>query len=162
MVRPMVHSEKHIVQNSIATVAGGAIGTVIIADGVAVGDKNLVSEVEEGSIIKAIYMEQWIRAGSTTPSSGQAVLYKTQAAQSTVTTTEMAALNDWDNKRNVIYTTMGLYNDQDADATLVGKTWFKIPKGKQRMALGDKWKFSLFTPTIDLQFCGFFLYKEYK
>ncbi len=158
----MVHSEKHIVQNSLATVIGGAVGTVDIIEAVAVVDKNSVHEVEEGSTIKAVYMEEWIRAGETTAGSGQAILYKTSADQGTVTAVEMAALNDFTNKKNILYTTQGLYNDQDADATLVGRQWFKIPKGKQRFGLGDKLKFSLFTPTIDLHFCGFFVYKEYK
>ncbi len=103
----------------------------------------------------------WARAGSTTPSSGQAILYKRVSDQSNPSTTDMAALGDWDGKKNIYYTTMGLYNDQDADATIMYRGWIKIPKSKQTFGLGDRIQFSVFTPTIDLQICGFALYKEY-
>ncbi len=162
MVRPMVHSTKHYVQQSITTVTGGAVVNIVIATAVAVGDKNLVSEVEEGCSIKAVYLEYWVRAGSTTPSSGQAVFVKLIGDSTGPTAVDMAALGDWDGKKNIFYTTMGLYNDQDADAIAVYKGWLKIPKGKQRMGLNDRLRFSIFTPTIDLQICGFATYKEYQ
>ncbi len=161
MVRPMVHSTKHYVQTSIATIAGGAVLNVILVDAVAVKDKDLVFEVEEGSTVKAIYLEYWLRAGSTTPSSGQAIVSKQIADASNPTAAEMAALGDWDNKKNIFYTTMGLFNDQDADAINIYKGWLKIPRGKQRMGLSDRLTLSVFAATIDLQICGFCTYKEY-
>ncbi len=160
MVRPIIHSIKHIVQFSIATVTGGAVNHLVVIASVA-DLPNTVAEVKEGSIVKAVYIELWIRAGSTTPSSGQLIIYKKTGDQSNPSTTDMAALGNWDNKKNIFYTTMGLYNDQDADATLAFKGWVKIPKGKQRFGLGDRIQISIFTPTIDLQTCGFSVYKEY-
>ncbi len=162
MVRPMVHSEKHYVQFSISTVTGGQADTLTLADAVSIDQKNAVSEVVEGNSIKAIFLELWARAGSTTPASGQMVVYKQIADSSNPSTTDMAALGTWDNKRNIFYTTMGLFNDQDADAIALFKGWIKIPKGKQRMALGDSLKLTVFSPTIDLQICGFVTYKEYS
>ncbi len=162
MVRPMVHSTKHYVQHSISTVVGGAVTTITVANAVEVSGKNLVSEVEEGSSIKACYMEIWARAGSTTPASGQLIFYKVEGDTSPASTIDMAALGDWDNKKNILYTTMGLFNDADADAIALFKGWIKIPKGKQRFGLGDSLLCSVFTPTIDLQICGFFTYKEYS
>ncbi len=162
MVRPMVHSTKHYVQTSISTIAGGAVLTQDLVDAVAVGAKNSVSEVEEGNTVKAIYCEYWLRAGSTTPSSGQLVLVKLPAGAIPPTAAEMAALGNYDNKKNILYTQMGLFNDQDADAIAAVRGWFKIPKGKQRFGLGDKFVLSVFTPTIDLQICGFATYKEYS
>jgi len=162
VVRPMVHSHKHYVQFSISTVIGGAADTLTIARSVAVQSKDSVEEVEEGSSLKAVYVELWARAGSTTPASGQMIIYKQIADASDPSTADMAALGTWDNKRNIFYTTMGLFNDQDADAIALFKGWVKIPKGKQRMALGDEMKITVFSPTIDLQICGFSTYKEYK
>ncbi len=158
----MVHSEKHYVQFSISTVTGGQADTLTLADAVSIDQKNAVSEVVEGNSIKAIFLELWARAGSTTPASGQMVVYKQIADSSNPSTTDMAALGTWDNKRNIFYTTMGLFNDQDADAIALFKGWIKIPKGKQRMALGDSLKLTVFSPTIDLQICGFVTYKEYS
>ncbi len=162
MVRPMVHSTKHYVQFSIATVTGGTAVSVSLVKGVTVGNKDTVDEVEEGSSVKAVYLEVWIRAGSTTPSSGQMVVYKLSADAGAPSTTDMAALGNWDNKKNIFYTTMGLYNDQDADATPAFRGWLKIPRGKQRFGLNDRLNFTIFSPTIDLQFCGFATYKEYS
>ncbi len=161
MVRPVIHSVKHYVQTSIATVTGGAVLNTILVTAVAVQDVNAVNEVQEGSVIKAIYLEYWLRAGSTTPSSGQAIIFKEGSDTTPPTATEMAALGSWDNKKNIFYTTMGLFNDQDADAINIYKGWLKIPKGKQRFGLGDSLRLSIFTPTIDLQVCGFCTYKEY-
>ncbi len=162
MVRPVVHSIKHYVQFSIGTVTGGATTALSVIDTVDIQGVTDVDEIMEGSVVKAIYIELWLRAGSTTPASGQTIIYKKQSDTTVASTTEMAALGDWNNKRNIFYTTMGLYNDQDADATLAFKGWIKIPKGKQRFALADQIKIQMFTPTIDLQFCGFATYKEYR
>ncbi len=161
MVRPMVHSVKHYVQFSISTVTGGAVDHLIVAKSVSLDNVNTVDEVQEGSTIKAIYVELWARAGSTTPASGQMIVYKRISDTTLPSTTDMAALGDWDNKRNILYTTMGLFNDQDADAIALYKGWIKIPRGKQRMGLGDFLNISVFSPTIDLQLCGFATYKEY-
>ncbi len=162
MVRPIVHSIKHYVQQSIATVTGGAVLSETLVSSVAPEDVDVVSEVVEGSVIKAVYLELWVRAGSTTPSSGQMVVYKSQAGMAAPNATEMAALGEWDNKRNILYTTMGLFNDQDADAIVAFKGWIKIPKGKQRFALGDMLRWSFFANVVDLQVCGFATYKEYS
>ncbi len=161
MVRPMVHSIKHYVQTSLATVAAGTPNTISLVASVAPDAVNLVNEVQEGSSVKAIYIEHWLRAGSTTGSSGQMIIYKTVGVETNPTSTVMAALGDWINKKNILYTTMGLYNDQDADAIAAFKGWLKIPKGKQRMGLGDQIKLTVFAPTIDLHQCGFATYKEY-
>ncbi len=161
MVRPVIHSTKHYVQFSIATVTGGANLTLGFVKAVAVAGKNSVEEVEEGAIVKAIYVEVWVRAGSATASSGQAVIYKLVAESAAPSTTDMAALGLWDNKKNIFYTTMGLFNDQDANAIVIYKGWLKIPKGKQRMGLNDRINLTIFANTVDLHVCGFCTYKEY-
>ncbi len=162
MVRPIVHSTKHYVQHSLATATGGAVLNGQIAVAVDVGAKNIPAECEEGNSIKAIYVENWIRAGSTTPSSGQFIIYKKGGDTTNPSATDMANLHDWDNKKNIFYTTMGLFNDQNAAAIPVAKEWFKVPKGKQRMGLGDSLNWAFFCPTIDCHSCGFETFKEYS
>jgi len=163
MVRPMVHSTKHYVQVSLQTVTASTIDTTDIVNAVSIDLVNTVSEVAEGSSIKAVWMEMWIRTQSTSPGSFVAILYKNQGGGSNVTTTEIAALGAYDNKKNVLYTTQGLTNDQDADAVAIYKGWIKIPKSKQRFGLGDKLQFSIFAQgALDLTQCGFFTYKSYS
>jgi len=162
MVRPMVHSVKHYVQRDIVTaVAGTPLHTVLIS-AVARGSVSAEEEVEEGSVIKAIYIEFWLRSSSTTPSSGQSIIYKESSDTTTPTAAEMQALGTWDNKKNIFYTTMGLFNDQDADAINIYKGWLRIPKGKQRFGLGDTLRLSVFALAVDQVLCGFATYKEYS
>ncbi len=163
MVRPVVHSIKHYVQKSIVTVVASTVNVTTIVKAVKVLSVNLVNEVVEGTIIKAVYLEYWIRAGDTVPASGVVALYKKSSDTSDPTTTEMVALGDWDNKKNVLFVQQGLYNDQDADAIAVVRQWFKIPKGKQRFGLGDELNLTVFAQgAVDQHVCGFAVYKEYS
>ncbi len=160
-MRPIISSKKHYVQESITAVAAGATDHIFIANSVAPDAVTDVGEVVEGSIIKAIYVELWIRGSATAAASGQVILWKKSGDTTDPTAADLAALGDWDNKKNILYTTMGLYNDVDADAIPVMRQWFKIPRGKQRMGLGDAFKISLLATGQGINVCGFFTYKEY-
>ncbi len=163
MVRPMVHSTKHYVQNSLATIVAGAQLTLVPVESVTVANKNALHEVEEGSSVKAIYFEQWIRSSEVSPGSFVAVLAKVPSGAGVFTTAEMAALGTADNKKNILWTSQGLVNDQDADALGMMRGWYKIPKSKQRMGLGDRIVLNIFAQgAIDLVICGFTTYKEYS
>jgi len=162
MVRPMVHSTKHYVQQSIGTSAVGTPTNVNIVSGVAVLGKDLVSDVEEGSSVKAIYIEMWLRSAATAASSFTFIVYKRVQNSPFATATEMAALGDFDNKKNVLFTSQGLLNDVDSTAMSVIRGWIKIPKGKQRMGLGDNITWTLNAIGQSINFCGFQIYKEYQ
>ncbi len=163
MVRPQVHSRKHYVQQSLTTVAGAAILDFGFAVAVEQGSTTGVFDVVEGNSIKAIFVEMWVRSPEASPGTVLMTLYKRGAGATAMTVTEQAALGDYDNKKNVMYHTQGLTNDTDADAIPFIRQWFKIPKGKQRMGLGDKWSLSIFSQgTIDNVICGFVTYKEYS
>ncbi len=161
MVRPVIHSTKHYVQTSIGTVTAGAITSVIVVDAVAVQNKNTVSEVEEGATVKAVYLELWIRSAATAASSFTFVFCKLPSGTNTPAVADIAALGNWDNKKNVFYTTQGLTNDVDSSAMVLYKGWIKIPKGKQRMGLGDRLSWHLEAVGQSINFCGFTTYKEY-
>ncbi len=160
-MRPVIHSKKHYVQKSLATIVGSAILNQFIVKSVPV-DSATADEVKEGALVKACYLEFWLRTGETAAGTYVGILYKKEADGSFPSVTDMAALHDWDNKKNILWTGMGLINDQDADATPILRGWYKIPKGKQRFGLGDDLLLSIFAQgTIDLHVCGFATYKEY-
>ncbi len=161
MVRPMVHSTKHYVQQSIGTSVPGTETHTVIAEGVAVANKNLVHEVEEGTSIKAIYLELWLRSAATAAASFTFLFCKLPSGTNNPSTAEMAAIGDWNNKKNVLYTTQGLVNDVDSTALNIYRGWIKIPKGKQRMGLGDNISWHLSAVGQSINFCGFTTYKEY-
>ncbi len=156
-----IASVKHYIQVSLATVLAGAILNTSIAAGTALLGINQPFEVKEGSVVKAVYVEMWVRAGDTVPGSTLLTLYKTTEFQ-TMTFAESVALHTYNNKKNILYHTQGLTNDQDADAIPFIRQWFKIPKGKQRFGLGDQLTLAISAQAIDNIVCGFMTYKEYS
>ncbi len=157
-----IHSTKHYVQTSLTTVAASSIDTTVLISAVATPDKNIVSEVEEGAIVKAIFIERWI-LGASAGATQITTLAKFPSGQTPFSTTEMAALGSADNKKNVFYTTQGLSsNDGIAGPIPIIRQWFKIPKGKQRFGLGDTLELQTFSQAaVANDICGFALYKEY-
>jgi len=161
-LRPVIHSQKHYVQESLATIVGGAKRDIVIAKAVEGTVANLVNEVIEGSVIKAVYVEMWLRSAEAAAATQISTLTKVVGGGSTFSVAQMAALGTAANKKNILYTTQGLVNDVDADAVFILKGWIKIPKSKQRFGLDDQLILQIFAQgTIDLHICGFFTYKEY-
>ncbi len=163
MVRAMVHSIKHYSQRSVETVTAGAIKDFIIANAVNVSIAGGAGEVIEGSSIKAVYVEMWVRSPSATPATQIMILEKRVAGGAAPLTAEMADLNGYNNKKNIFYTTQGLVNDNDANAINLSHAWHKIPKSKQRFGLGDSLNLVIFAQgAVDVLWCGFTTYKEYS
>ncbi len=161
-MRPVIHSRKHYVQNSLSTVTGGTKTDLTLVSAVEAGSQGGPNQVIEGAIVKAIYIEEWLRTLDTASGSFIACLYKNPGGSVPFTTVELAAMGDAENKKNVFYFSQGLVNDQDADATPVSRNWHKVPKSKQRFGLGDRLIFSVFAQAaIDVGLCGFATYKEY-
>jgi len=160
-MRPVIHSRKHFVQISLDPIAAGAREEKIIVAAVKVEDQNALHEVVEGAIVKAVFVEMWWRSQTTTAASGIATIEKLPLNANGPTTTELAALGDYNNKKNVLYTTQGLINDDNIAVPFL-RQWIKIPKSKQRFGLGDNLVMNIFAQgAVAIEICGFFTYKEY-
>ncbi len=121
------------------------------------------AEVDEGSVIKAVYVEMWLSNQSTTNDSQQNyVICKLPNGVANPTAANLLNLQSWANKGNVLYTSQGNLNPLNASASLpVHRSWIAIPKGKQRFKLGDRFA-SFMTPTGNTTAtCGLAIYKEY-
>jgi len=162
LVRPMVHSRKHYVQNTLATIGTGAKVRLNYVTSVEDTAANLANEVAEGSTVKAIYVELWA-IGATLDQFFTAVVIKIPGGGTTPSLTDMANLNAMPNKKNVFYTTQGLAsNDGVGNPIPLLRAWVKIPKSKQRMGLGDIIEFVIMSRgSDDIKICGFATYKEY-
>ncbi len=160
-MRAPIHSQKHYVQKSLNTITAGIVDSTVIVDAEAAGAVSGANEVIEGALVKAIFVEMWVRSQEASPGAFVGIICKHPGGVNNPTAAEMAALNDWDNKKNILYTTQGLTNDGASITMPMLKDWLKIPKGKQRMGLGDSWRMHLFAQALDLNNCGFFTYKEY-
>ncbi len=123
-------------------------------------------DVNEGSVIKAIWVELW--ALGQGPSGATAFynmsIVKLPSDAPAMTFAQANNLGSYPNKKNVMYTTqaqIGSAANGPLPANLF-KGWIKVPKGKQRMGAGDKWHVNVAISTQTVSVCGLFTYKEYR
>ncbi len=164
MVAP-INSVKHYVQFSNATLASGAASGRQIANAVVAPATGTTAEVEEGSIIKAVFLEFWIVSdeGTGTESQFTMILEKRPSNAPALTFTNSSNLGAYPNKKNILYVTQGILGASiDGQSSVpVVRQYFLIPKGKQRMGLGDDIVVT-FAAVGGISICGFSTYKEYK
>ena len=160
MVRAMVHSIKHYNQVTRSTVTTNTTNQESIAN--AVESPTSANEIQEGATLKAVYIEIWT-IGNDGNQFFTAIVYKRPGGVGAITNGGMALLQDYQNKKNILYTTQGLAaNDGTTGPYPLYKGWIKIPKGKQRFGLGDKLTLAIASRGDGtITYCGFFTYKEY-
>ncbi len=158
-MRPVVNTEKHIVQSSLFSVASGALTSVVIAfaqQTPVVAD----TDVREGSKISAVYVEMWITSDDAASGTAIVTLEKRPIATSVMTAANSGDLNSYANKKNVLHTFQGLIPPNVQYPMAAIKGWFKIPKGKQRFGLQDSLVLNVHGQSNGVSACGFFVYKE--
>ncbi len=163
-MRAPIHSKKHIVQISQATVAQGIANNELIVDAIE-GQSTVPGAVQEGAVVKAVYIEFWLgQASATIVGSYTLIVYKNPGSGHGVTAGEMAALHDYTNKKNIFFSSQALSPPTDGGLIPVIKGWVKIPKGKQRFGLADRLSIGIRNNTasaIDINYCGIAIFKEY-
>ncbi len=129
---------------------------------VAVADKNTPTEIEEGAIVKAVFVELWV-IGSTSNQFFTIIVVKDPSGLGGISFAGMTDLNSHTNKKNILYTTQGLAsNDGIAQPIAILRQWIKIPKSKQRFGLGDKLRLVIASRgDANIVYCGFATFKEY-
>ena len=160
MVRPAINSEKHIVQVSLTNVTALDVGTQNVCVAVA-SPGTSPTEVRIGSVVKAVYIELWLLGAGQQPNTSATIIYKVENNPTPITFSEMQNLEAYTNKKNILEMHQGLVGDANTNPSPFYRGWIKIPKGKQRIGLGDAIKLTVSAITEDLQFCGVFIYKEY-
>ncbi len=160
-MRPIIHTIKHYVNFPVQVAASGARITITIVDAIAKGAaRAAASDVEEGATIKAVYLEFWI-ASATALLSGTWTFTKLPSNVNTPTFTEMANLGSYTNKKNIFVSGQGIV-PSNGNVMNIFKGWVKVPKGKQRMGLGDRLVLNLAAVGADVSICGITTYKEYE
>ncbi len=161
-----INSNKYYVHQTIVTVVSGVILNVNLVDAVVAPAAATSFQVEEGSLVKAIWVELWLTGASTAgnTSSFNITLEKIPANQTAMTFTQSANLGAYPNKKNILYTTQGVIGSVAGGQPLpLLRQWFAIPKGKQRMGLSDRIMLNISNQgSIDEIICGIFIYKEYR
>ncbi len=163
MVAP-INSIKHYVQNTNAAVASGA--AVLHSAVVAIANTALptaTNHVREGALVKAIFTEVWIKGTGASDADTQFnfAVYKDPGGTNPMDYTDTLNMMAYTNKKNILFTSQGVIGGVGGgQAVPVIREWVKIPKGKQRFGLGDKFQIiTSFTGTTG-QVCGEFVYKE--
>ena len=106
-MRAPIHSRKHIVQISQGTVGQGLVVTTNLVNAIE-GAGTSPDHVAEGSLVKACYVEFWVGMDSSTVTGSYTVcLYKDPGSAQSMSTTEMAAIYDYTNKKNILFTAQG-------------------------------------------------------
>ncbi len=162
----IIHSNKHFVGKNATSTAAGALENLVVADAVIAPAASNLFDVVEGSIIKAVHLELWFLHTGNTATTTQVTLIveKVPAGQDGATVAQLANLQIYDNKKNVLFTFQAILAAQIDGALPVPilRDWFLIPKGKQRFGLGDRIIISFVSLTRAVTTCGMFVYKEYK
>ncbi len=164
MVRPIIHTIKHIVQIDNTLITTGNISTIKIAD--TVNNQTLptaTSDVAQGAIIKAVWCEMWLKGQGASDADTRftAVIYKTPSGVTTPTIANMSNLMAWPNYNNILWTSQGVIGGVGGGQSIpIIRQWIKIPKGKQRMSLDDEINITILAIGTDFQHCGVFVYKE--
>ncbi len=116
----------------------------------------------EGAIVKAVYIELWF-INESLDGSDVVALAKTKVTSANPTFTEMNALGTYPEKKDILFVHQGLSsNNAIGNPINIMRSWYKIPKSKQRFGLGDELVLNIANNGADvLEFCGFTTYKEY-
>ncbi len=159
-----INSIKHYVQSDNSQTATATRRKIIIVDAVAQNVVSAVQDVVEGSLVKAVFLEYWVKstASAGTDTKFQLSLEKTSSGAASIAFAAMNTLMGYENKKNILFFSQGVLGDLTTGSIPVVRGWFKIPKGKQRMGLGDTITVSISATGADIDTCGFATYKEYK
>ncbi len=163
MLAPLV-TIKHMINIENAQVASGTAGSIELIQAVGQSAVSQTTDVVEGSVVKTIYIELWIKsfAGAGEDTKFQLVIEKLPQNANPITFAEMNNLMAYPNKKNILYTSQGVLGDLTTQSIPIVRQWFMIPKGKQRFGLGDELVVSLSATAAVIQRCGLSIYKEWK
>ncbi len=159
-MRPVVNTEKHVVQFSLFAVASGAISNLEIVFAKADPTATTASNVREGAKISAVYVEMWLSSDDAASGTAIVTLMKLPGGVLSMSAANSAALNAYTNKKNILHTFMGLTPSNVQYPMSVIKGWIKIPKGKQRFGISDRLELNVHGQSNGLAGCGFAIFKE--
>ncbi len=160
-----INTIKHITQRSRVNQASGTNQNLVVVESVVAPASGTTFEVLEGAIVKAVFIELWIVDAGASGSTAQFTISveKVPGNSTLMTFTNSANLSAYPNKKNIFYVTQGITtNLNDTNSVPIIRQWISIPKGKQRMGLGDKIVLNIASVTAVLSHCGLSIFKEYR
>ncbi len=160
-----INSIKHFVPQTDFAVATGTANNLTVVDAVVAPATGATYEVQEGAVVKAVWIELWLITDGSAGTHGTFTVTVEKAPGNLQPTfTNMLNLMSYLNKKNILYTTQGiLSSDNVAQAVPILRQWIKIPKGKQRFGFQDRLLVNVANSGgTGMAICGMFIYKEYR
>ncbi len=162
-----IQTIKHFVHLSQGAIAANTMFNLDVVHAVSVASVGAATdEVEEGSIVKAVYVELWITNNGSAGinNSFNITVVKKMGSDPDMTQAQAANLASYQNKKNILYTTQGIFGSASSGNTVpILRTWIMIPKGKQRFGLDDRLMVNISNiGATTMERCGIFIFKEYK
>ncbi len=165
MLAPII-SVKHYVQAGNSQINSGSgvvfpIANAVVNTALPVN----TNDVKEGSILKAFFLEIWLKGEGASDADTQFTfaIYKNPGGSNTMTFADTSALMAYDNKKNILFVSRGVIGGVGGGQSVpIVRQWIKVPKGKQRMGLLDRFEFIIASVGSNLQMCGVSVYKEYQ
>ncbi len=158
----VIDSKKHEIRFSNLLEAGATVREIVIALAVdrAVAADN---EVKAGSVIKAIFFENNYNVEGNITSVVDWGIVKSKAGQTTTSILPPATPNSPARSQRFLWG-MEMPAGINNSGAIKRIGTLLIPKGKQRMAEGDKWSLLYFFSASGniADACGHFIYKEYR
>ncbi len=163
MVAPIT-SKKHYVHLSNSSIASGADTSFDAVEAVVAPATANSQEVQEGSVVKAVFFEIWVWGSEISGNDTQFLMAieKRPSEAPAMTFAQSSNLGAYPNKKNILYTTQGVIGGRDTQAIPLIRNWLLIPKGKQRMGLGDFISVTIAATGAAMQRCGIMTFKEYS
>ncbi len=158
-----INSVKHIVQISLDLIGEQTRQTYNLVKAVDT-QPSAPNEVDVGAVVKAVWCEFWLLGESSQPCTATWIVEKIPNNVAGASQTDMQALHSYNNKKNILKMGQGIISDSNTNPIPVIREWVKIPKGKQRMGLGDNLNLTVSCigeTDNGLELCGFGLYKAY-
>lgn len=165
-MRAPINSVKHYVQQTNTAIASGAALSVIVVAAVAnTALPAATKDVKEGSIVKAVYLEFWLKGTGASDADTQFnfVVFKNPGGANDMSVSDSLNLMAYDNKKNIFFASQGVIGGVGGGQSVpVIRQWLKIPRGKQRFGLKDELTVFIGTTGEAMQACGLVVFKEYQ
>lgn len=160
---PPINTIKHYVHLQNVGVLTNVILNHEIVDAVVAPASAAANQVHEGSIVKAVFIEIWVTpvTGVTGIVQFDMVVEKVASDGPDMTNTNIVNLGAYKNKKNILYVTQGVARGEGSNPIPLYRNWILIPKGKQRMGLGDRVVVNLMPLGSTTNFCGITTFKEF-
>ncbi len=161
-----INTNKHYVHQTNIAVTSGAVNTNLVSEAVVAPATANAFSVEEGSVIKAVYVEMWCvgNGAAGTNSQFNYTIEKLPGATPVMTAAQQLNLGAYQNKKNVLFHTQAVIGgiNNGTNPVPMYRGWIRIPKGKQRQGLDDRIATTFQPVGADCRICGFFTYKEFR